>query len=1053
MKIAVKVRLFLLILAMVIIVGMYLLFEYLVIPEHIQALENESWNCAYELQETFQYLDIQEKEQVIRELSSSRKDLTYILLLDRNGKAIIHSNPDREGMYFDDPVTMMAARDAKEGRQVYIRDNDKPDSTFYRERVLDILVPCYDQNGEHYGAINIGISFKHLDEVKKRYYYFIALGGICLLLIVWVAGIKFFNEIIIPIEEIYQATIKGRQLDSINDEDVESADEIGILGEEFTLMAQQTSSLLDDLKKREKELQDYINHLVSINGKLAPDGTIMVLNKGIEKYLDNGRINLLGQKVWDCPVKGVQDEDRTRLKEMINAVSTGLTILSEEFSIYNQGSLFTFNVILRSVRDEKGKTAYLVIEAFDISEAKKTAEALANSETKLIKQVNYLNILINNINEVFYTHDLNGCLTFANKKFLKFTGYKADSFPGMQINDIIPAFQQQKINIELENRLEKGMNRSYEINALIRDGSERLFRVNSAPIIEEGRIIGGMVLATDITMQRQAEEKLRHAHNELEMRVRERTDELQKTNDMLKMQIIERERIEEALLDSDDKLRQQLNYLNTLKDNLNELFYIYNKDAIISFVNKKCLEVLGYLPEELIGRDISILVPERDKEVQRKQINNRLIKGVSGSYEISFLHRDGSERIIQVNSSPIVEEGLITGGIMLCEDITDKKRMSEELLKASKLESLGVLAGGIAHDFNNLLTVIVGNLALTKMMLCEQEELMELLTEAEKASFQAKGLTQQLLTFARGGAPIRETASINDLIRESSRFALSGSNVSCKYNIANDLWPVDIDRGQMSQVINNLIINAVQAMPDGGKIKIDAQNIQVFDDQVLGLPGGKFVLISIQDQGRGIKEELYSRIFDPYFTTKETGSGLGLATSYSIIRKHSGYITLKSRIGEGTTFYIYLPASERELEVKCSKDTVAIPGKGKILLMDDEKRITEVAGQILDSIGYEVEQAHEGQETIFKYKKSIDAGRKFDLIIMDLTVPGGMGGKETIEELLKIDPKVRVIVSSGYANDPIMADYEHWGFKGVIVKPYGVKELSETIARVINQSI
>ena len=387
--------------------------------------------------------------------------------------------------------------------------------------------------------------------------------------------------------------------------------------------------------------------------------------------------------------------------------------------------------------------------------------------------------------------------------------------------------------------------------------------------------------------------------------------------------------------------------------------------------------------------------------------------------------------------------------LFLTSDISERKRLEEEMLKASKLESLGVLAGGIAHDFNNLLTVIVGNIALAKLLLPENAEAYELLNEAEKASFQSRGLTQQLLTFSKGGAPVRQTAIINELIKDSAGFALRGSKVTGEFDLQEDLYPVDVDEVQLSQVINNMMINAVQAMPEGGKVVLRAYNVTFQSNERPPLAPGSYVCIEVEDQGVGIEHEWQNLIFDPFFTTKMTGSGLGLATSYSIIHKHDGFIDFKSRPGQGTTFYIYLPASSKPISLHKKEELQDFKGGGRILLMDDEIGVRDVARQLLKSLGYEVETAADGQEAVQAYRWALENESPFAAVITDLTVPGGKGGRWTVKELLKLDPEARVVVSSGYSNDPVMAEYQEWGFKGVICKPFTLYSLQSVLKSVI----
>jgi PAS domain S-box-containing protein len=422
-------------------------------------------------------------------------------------------------------------------------------------------------------------------------------------------------------------------------------------------------------------------------------------------------------------------------------------------------------------------------------------------------------------------------------------------------------------------------------------------------------------------------------------------------------------------------------------------------------------------------------------------------------YQVLIL-RDGREMIMSDSTAPIFgKDNRIIGAVLVFRDITEKHKLEEDLLRIDKLESVGVLAGGIAHDFNNILSVILGNISLAKMYVQQDDEkLQKRFSDAELAILRAKDLTQQLLTFSRGGSPVKRTSAIQSVLKASCRFAVTGSNIQCEFDLPNDLLPVDIDAGQINQVINNLIINAQQAMPEGGTIHVKAENIvssEKMAKQGLIVNEGEFVRITIRDNGVGIPAENLGKIFDPYFTTKEQGSGLGLATSHSIIKKHGGYITVESTQGKETTFYIYLPASPRNDESRRSDGKSAFMGKGKILIMDDEDMIREITGELLQNLGYQVEFAENGSEAIDLYREAHDLGKPFDAVILDLTIPGGMGGKEAIKGLLEIDPKIKAIVSSGYSNDPIMAEFREYGFNGVIIKPYRLTELSQTLQDVI----
>lgn len=387
--------------------------------------------------------------------------------------------------------------------------------------------------------------------------------------------------------------------------------------------------------------------------------------------------------------------------------------------------------------------------------------------------------------------------------------------------------------------------------------------------------------------------------------------------------------------------------------------------------------------------------------------------------------------------------------------IIDRKQAEDEIeqleVQTEKLESLGLLAGGIAHDFNNLLTAIMGNISLAKIYMPAEGRAKDMLNEAEKASERARDLTLQLLTFAKGGAPIKETASINSIIKDSAGFALRGSNIAFDLVAPDGLWHVDVDAGQMSQVFHNLVINASHAMPNGGTISVHCENLDLQNAcDVPILEPGRYVKISIKDQGIGISGEYLTRIFDPYFTTKQKGSGLGLAMVYSIVRKHDGHITVESELGTGSTFHIYLPASAKEAEQKASCAPVfSHEGTGRILIMDDEEIVRNIAGEVLKTFGYEVTFSGDGAEALSAYQQAVLQKRPFVLVIMDLTVPGGMGGMEMMQRLLELDPHARALVSSGYSNDPVMADYQKFGFKGVVSKPYNVLSLAEAVKKAL----
>ncbi len=415
----------------------------------------------------------------------------------------------------------------------------------------------------------------------------------------------------------------------------------------------------------------------------------------------------------------------------------------------------------------------------------------------------------------------------------------------------------------------------------------------------------------------------------------------------------------------------------------------------------------------------------------------------------------GEERVVEQVASPIRDnKNEVVGVVLVFRDITERQRNEAERRKADTLEQLGLLAGGIAHDFNNLLTAIIGNISLASLLLPPGDEMGTRLNDAKNASLRARDLAQQLLTFARGGAPIKKTSSIGKLIQDTVSFSLRGTQSRSEFNIVQDLWPAEIDPGQISQVVGNLVVNADQAMPNGGTLRIHCDNFVYHSAMTPHIPdllAGEYIRIKIRDEGVGIPEDYLKRIFDPYFTTKAKGNGLGLATTYSIIKNHNGLITVESELHFGTTFTLYLPASSH-IELPAEAPTFVSPeitGTGSILIVDDEEAIRALVEFTLERLGYQVCGAETAIDGVNLYRARLNAGERFDLVILDLTLPGGMGGKEALKQLIEIDPTVNAIVSSGYAMDSTMARYQDFGFRGVIAKPYEASELGRTVHEVI----
>jgi PAS domain S-box-containing protein len=496
-------------------------------------------------------------------------------------------------------------------------------------------------------------------------------------------------------------------------------------------------------------------------------------------------------------------------------------------------------------------------------------------------------------------------------------------------------------------------------------------------------------------------------------------------------------------------------YVDSIIKSMIDTLIVVSPDRKIVLANAAACKLLEYEEKELVGSPIEMIF-ENGPAGSGAILDEISSRGFISNIETACRTKSGAAVPVLFSGSEISIESKNQGIVYVAKDITEIKKHEEfmnnqeELLKSQKLESLGLLAGGIAHDFNNLLTAILGNISLIKMQSSHQSATCNLLDKAEMASLRAKDLTQQLLTFSRGGAPVKKSASIEQMVMDSVSFSLRGSNVTSRFSIPEDIWPVEVDTGQMSQVINNLAINADQAMPDGGIITVRAQNAAIGADALLPLSEGRYVKISVEDQGIGIPESNIGKIFDPYYTTKIKGSGLGLASAYSIIRNHGGHITVESQPGIGTIFHLYIPASDIFPQKFDGMGSRPPQGKGKILVMDDEEIIREIAGAILCHLGYRVECCVNGTEAVRMYEQAFHSGEPYAAVLMDLTIPGGMGGKETIVSLTEIDPQVKGIVSSGYSNDPVMAKYASYGFRGVVLKPYNAEELGRTLHLVID---
>jgi len=638
----------------------------------------------------------------------------------------------------------------------------------------------------------------------------------------------------------------------------------------------------------------------------------------------------------------------------------------------------------------------------DISESKLAEEALKESEER------FRIAFKTSPDAIYITRFDDGLIIYINDGFTAWSGYSREDVFGKTYRDLGLWVDKTEWQELLDKISKEGFVNRFETRFRTRDGRTRIVTL-SATVMQIRNQKYLFAIARDI-------------------------DDLKKA--------------EEALLAEKERLSITLR-------SIGEGVIAIDLAGRVVLMNRIAEDLTGWIQDEALGKPIKEvfnIVFEDTRNACSDIVSNAMRSGETMEPHNDFILISGRglEKTVNFTATPIRDtENQIIGSVLVFRDVSEKREMEEELRKSQKLESIGVLAGGIAHDFNNILSAILANISLAKITMPENRKAATRLEEAEKAVLRAQGLTQQLLTFSKGGAPVKETSDIREILKDTSLFTLSGSNTKADFAISDDLSPLDVDKGQFSQVINNLVINADQSMPKGGVIKIKAVNIKVGPESSLRLEPGNYVRISISDNGEGIAPENLSKVFDPYFTTRSSGSGLGLSTVYSIVKRHKGEIRIESKVEIGTTFTIYLPVSKSIVVQRAETQAQVIKGNGRILLMDDEAVIRDVAKEVLEFLGYEASLAKDGESMLEIFKKANAEGKPFDVVILDLTIPGGPGGKEVVKELTKIDPAIKVIAASGYSNDPVMANYKAYGFNGILPKPFTIKDVGFVLKKVL----
>lgn len=766
---------------------------------------------------------------------------------------------------------------------------------------------------------------------------------------------------------------------------------------------------ITERKKAEGKLEESQKLIASISRNISDGIYRSTPDRGLV-YVNQAFMRMFGYSSEDeilrVPVQKLyaDRQRRTRLQKFLQEHGQ---LVNQEIQFQRKdGSTFWGLISTVAVVDEAGRIQYYDGAISDITE-RKIAEESVENQRKFLRQ-----LIDANPNYIF-AKDPEGRFTLVNEVFASSYGLSTDEMIGKTDEQVHSDLKEVAFFKRLDREvLETGEERivpdQFVKNA---DGTENWVKTIKRVIkAEDGENKLVLSVSSDITDRKLAEKALAAEKEHLAVTLRS---------------------INDGVITTDTK-------------------------GVIALVNMAASDYLGFGPVDIVGKPLNSVVHVVDLK-RDEQIRNLFerIPPSGGLLDLGdqpvLISREEKRRYIAVSAAPIKEvEQRVSGFVLVIRDVSERTRLEEERMRGGRLESIGILAGGIAHDFNNILTAVIGNISLAQMFLESSDESYERLTDAKRAALQAKDLTQQLLTFSKGGSPIKVAASIKELIEESANFSLRGSNVKCSIEINPGVWPVEVDKGQINQVLNNLLINADQAMPSGGIVTIKTANMELEESLVPPVQKGRYVRISVADRGIGIAPDHKDKIFDPYFTTKQKGSGLGLATTYSIVKKHGGRIEVESTLNQGSVFTIYLPAAdEAAVPKKKSKKNQPLTGNGRVLIMDDDDEIRKVLSRMLEVIGYEVGLAPDGDAALEMYRRAVNSEKPFDVVLMDLTIPGGKGGKETIRELLTLDSEAKAIVSSGYSNDPIMSEFKKHGFRGVIVKPFRVDELNKLLQEVI----
>lgn len=606
--------------------------------------------------------------------------------------------------------------------------------------------------------------------------------------------------------------------------------------------------------------------------------------------------------------------------------------------------------------------------------------------------------------------DENGVFVYVNRAGCERFGYRPEEVMGkVHVTRMFVARERELVIRNMKARAEGLLQHYPDYTALSRSGEEFTVQIYVMPVLDDGHFKGFRGLLVDIS-SRIATEKM-----------------IEKEKELLAVTLA----------------------------SINDAVITCSREGKIQLYNQAAAKLLDLDMQSALEMDIrKVLRLKDEKSDQKKEIPIGLVGQIGKAIEWRsvVLERSNGWCTAEVSGAPVIDhEGQVLGSVWVIRDTTSRRWLEEQALRADKMESLTLLSGGLAHDFNNILTIVLGNLTLAAMQNGMPDEARTMLSEAEKAAYRARGLTQQLLALSRGGSPTLTAAALGQILKESSELVLTGSNCRLVWESDEPLWNAMVDPAQIHQVMNNLVLNARQSMqPQGGEIRVTAKNIELDSEHTpIGYQPGGYVTVTVGDQGPGIPLEYRSRIFDPYYTTREGGHGLGLAIVHSIIEKHNGWLNLDSEVGKGTRVTFYLPA-EPELQVseKLAPRSASLKGR-RVIVLEDEVSIIQYLESFFRMAGIEAECFTRGEDLLRRYGEALEAGRPFDLLLLDWTIPGGMGGKETMRKVLEIDPNANGILTSGYSEESGLADYKEYGFKGVLQKPYKSDELVSLLARFL----